>query len=895
MSSGQSPLILILEDEAIVAMELEERLAHLGYRTAGPAATYEAALKFAHAEPLDLVIADIRLSGSRNGIDAAQTLRSDYGVPTVFLSAHADPATVRKALVTEPFGYLTKPFREQELHATIETALQRHRLERELARREAQLAEAQRIGQLGNWEWEVATNKTSVSPLLFQIFGVEPADFESNALARFLECVHPDDRASTERSARAALDSCEPMEYHFRIVRPDGEVRYMHSRSETLRNAQGKPVRIAGVSQDVTERERAMVEARDNQIRFAALFESSPDALVVANSTGQITQANTSAKSLFGYTEREFAGMEVEQLIPDSLRSGHRDRREAYRQNPHFRPMGRGLMLRAVAKDGRVIPVEISLGHTTIDGQMLVLAAIRDISERLHAEAAAAESEARFRTLFEQATDGIFVMDGDSNYLDVNESGCRLLGYSHEELSRMNARDIAVPEELEHLAAQMDRLRGGDMVLWERTFVRKDGARLPVEVSAKRRPDGLIQAMVRDITNRKRAEEALKQSEGRLRQSQKLEAVGQLAGGMAHDFNNVLQVIRGYTDLANRAVAPDAPARAHLARVLEATEHGSALTRQILTLSRGQVVQKQIVDLVPFAQQQAKLLGRLIGEDIELNATSNVPHMVVQVDPGMLHQLFINLCVNARDAMPDGGEILIELDSLVADATLCALHPEMRPGAYAVISVSDTGTGMTDEVRKHVFEPFFTTKEVGKGTGLGLFTVYGIVRHHQGTVDVFSEPGQGTTFRIYLPLADTPAAVEAQLPVDAVQGGSETVLVAEDDDYVRGLVVELLESKGYRVIQARDGCEAVETYARSRDSIGLVLLDMVMPKQSGAAVFRKIHALTPQVPVVITTGYAGNPGDSAFIRENQLPVVRKPYLPSELFRVLRETLDARAP
>jgi PAS domain S-box-containing protein len=1014
MIPDSKPLILILEDEAIVAMELEERLTHLGYRVAGPVASYEAALRLADQDPPDLLVADIRIAGARSGIDVAQRLRDRYGVPAVFLSAHADGGTVQEALKTEPFGYLTKPFREQELHATIETALQRHRLERELARREQQLAAAQRLGKIGHWERQLSGSDSYMSPEICQMLGIDRDAAKGDLFQAFLERVHPEDRAGLQAVVRSALEGQEATDYRYRIVRPDGTERNIHSRTEVQRDASGKATRLFGMSQDVTDLEQARRAAEESERRFSALFESSPDAVVVVNGAGQIELANGSAKTLFGYPGSEFQGMEIERLVPEARRAQHLRHRQSFEHAPRFRAMGSGLELEAVTKTGNTFPVEVSLGHMILGGRLVVMAAVRDVSdrkqaerklkereelyralfdhavdgifvhddqgrflsvnpaaaamtgysrdellrlsaadvvapedlsrmeipwervlapapyvrnrvllckdgtrrfvevistpipggrvqgiarditERVRAEAALKESEARFRTLFEQAIDGIFVTDRNGNYLDANPSACKMLGYTREELLRLNIEQVWAPEEAAQALTNLGHLEPGAASVRVETVVRKDGTRLTVEVIANLRPDGLIQAITRDISDRKRAEEALQQSEQRLRQSQKMEAIGQLAGGIAHDFNNMLQIIRGYTDFAYSETAPESPVRTHLDTVLQAVENGAALTRQILTFSRGNLVQKQSVDLVSLAEEQAHLMRRLLGEHIELKVSSKVPRLMVHADPGMLHQVFLNLCVNARDAMPNGGEILLELDSVPADATFCAAHPELSPGVYAQVAVSDTGSGMTEEIRDHLFEPFFTTKEQGKGTGLGLSTVYGIVRNHGGVISVYSEPGLGTTFRLFFPRTETaPAAKEPQ--ADYAQGGTETVLVAEDDEIVRKLVVKLLETKGYKVIQARDGREAVELFAKMPQSIGLLLLDMVMPKQGGVATFRQIKAMAPRVPVVMTTGFAGNMADSAFIEANHLPIVRKPHLPGELFRAVREALDAAKP
>ncbi|HKI98411.1 MAG TPA: PAS domain S-box protein [bacterium] len=894
MTHTEQTRIMILEDEAIVAMELEERLTALGYRVAGPVASFDEALGLGQEHPPDLLLADIRIDGCADGIEVACAFRDRFRVPTVFLSAHADATTVRRALNSAPFGYLTKPFREQELHATIEAALHRHRLEQALERREAQLRMAQRLGQMGHWERDLHGSGGYLSPEICGILGIDPDALEGDLYQQFLACVHPDDRERLRTGRVNEAEALAPQEHRYRIVRPDGEMRHIHSRTQVVRDAAGRPTKIFGMSQDVTELERALISVQESEARFATLFDSSPDALVVVDGDGdgRIILANGPAKALFGYSDEEFARLEVEALVPGSLRAKHRQLRAAFAEAPRPRAMGSNRLLEAVTKDGRHLPVAVSLGHTTLDGKLVVIAAIRDVSPQIQAEQKLRESEERHRLLIEQASDGIFLSDAEGWYRDVNPAGCQMLGYSREELLRLNLRDVAVPEDLARTPLRIDDLKAGKVVVIERLLRRKDGTVLPVEISAKALRDGQLQAIVRDITERRQAEEQLRNSEERLRQSQKMEAVGHLAGGMAHDFNNMLQVVRGYAQLLEREVAPKSAAARDIATIMQATEDASALTRQLLAFSRQRVVQKQDVDLLAVLNQQAKMLRRLIGEHIELHVAGPASPLRVHADPGLLQQVFLNLCVNARDAMPDGGELTIEVQHFQTAAALGGSASAATPGPYAAISVRDTGTGMSEQVREHLFEPFFTTKEAGKGTGLGLFTVYGIIKHHGGAIDVDSAPGMGTTFRIHLPLRIGAPAPAPTALLDDGPGGTETVLVAEDDHAVRELVVRLLEEKGYRVIAASDGNEAIDTFTRHADTIDAVLMDMVMPKQTGAAVYRHVRQSHPHLPVLLMTGYAGNAVDLAFIEDHQVPIIRKPYAPDDLLRLLRNVLDA---
>jgi CheY-like chemotaxis protein len=370
-----------------------------------------------------------------------------------------------------------------------------------------------------------------------------------------------------------------------------------------------------------------------------------------------------------------------------------------------------------------------------------------------------------------------------------------------------------------------------------------------------------------------------------------MEAVGLLAGGVAHEFNNMLQIVRGYTELALSAAGfPEKYAR-HLDKVLKAAEGASNLTRQLLTFSRRQVLQPRPLDVNALISNLGKMLQRLIGEHIELLVRPGQIRAKVFVDAGLLELVLFNLCINARDAMPGGGRLTIHTQLQTLGEGSIKAYGIADPGPYVQIVVSDTGVGMTAEVIQHIFEPFFTTKEAGRGTGLGLSMAYGIIQQHKGVIEVESAPGRGATFRILLPTTthDEPAPTPAEAP--ATPGGHETVLIAEDDGDVLGLVVQLLESQGYRVLTASDGLEAVAVFNAHREQITLVILDMVMPRLGGRAAYEQIKRLRPEVAVMFSTGYAASAQDADFLARSGSRVLKKPYSPSELFLAVREAAD----
>jgi len=399
-----------------------------------------------------------------------------------------------------------------------------------------------------------------------------------------------------------------------------------------------------------------------------------------------------------------------------------------------------------------------------------------------------------------------------------------------------------------------------------------------------------------DITDRKNAEEALRASEEQLRQSQKMEAVGRLAGGVAHDFNNSLTAILGYAEMIARKLPPRDPLQESANEIIRSATRSAGFTRQLLAFSRRQVLQPKVLDLNAEVTDMEKLLRRLIGEDIHLIIQLGPGLSCVKADPGQIEQVILNLAVNARDAMPRGGRLTIETANVMLDAAFSARHEGVQPGAYVMLAVNDTGVGMDAETQLHLFEPFFTTKEVGKGTGLGLSTVYGIVNQSGGHILVVSSVGQGTAFKIYLPRVDEVGEEPPpREPKDTLSPpGSETILLVEDEDTVRTLVRLNLEDGGYQVLEAADGREALRVSAEHPQPIHLLLTDVVMPHLTGPELAKRLQPLRPETRIIYMSGYAAQAIHTGMIRPGDV-FIEKPFTNDLLLRKIREVLDSRAP
>ena len=620
---------------------------------------------------------------------------------------------------------------------------------------------------------------------------------------------------------------------------------------------------------------------------FAArqIIETMADGLLVLDRQRTIRVANEVAAELFRRSVSKLEGAPIGVLRPSFLDAADLDRLCVATSLRDFEVVvGNG-------HGPRTLSVSVSARGDTEGEPEAFVWILREITQRKEAEAALRVSEERFRNVFENTPLGIAVADPDLRFTKVNPAFARLVEYTEEELVQKSFLEITHPDDRGPSEALVRRLFAGSIPSYtlQKRYVTKNGEIrwLNLTATAIRNDVGVpvsVLGLAEDITGRRLLEEEL-------RQAQKMEAIGRLAGGVAHDFNNLLTAILGYADMLRGAMAPGDARIEEVVEIQKAGERAAGLTRQLLAFSRKQILSPKVLDLNGVVRDMEKMLRRLIGEDITLVTRLDPALDAVRADPGQLEQVIVNLAVNSRDAMPDGGTLTLETANRRLDNALNLELVQLEPGTYVTLTVTDTGIGMTSEVQDHLFEPFFTTKEQGKGTGLGLATVYGIVKQSGGEVLVESAPGRGTTFRIYLPTATEEVAARAKEPEPELPGGSETILAVEDEDGVRRLMRQILLRAGYNVLAAPDGEAALAILRPHAGPVHLLLTDMVMPGMTGRELADRATALRPETRVLYVSGYA----DRGIVRDGQLDpatsLVPKPFTPAILLSRVREALD----
>ena len=664
----------------------------------------------------------------------------------------------------------------------------------------------------------------------------------------------------------------------------NGEERYISFNAAPIRNSKSELIAAMETFEDLTKIKRAEKRLAESEKRYRTIFEESPAVMLVIDpDSAGIVGANEAAVQFYGYGKEELLGKSMTEIIALPGDQVLQMLREAT-QGPHY------IQLRHRLASGEIRDVELSRGPIHVDGTTYLFSIIHDVTARKAAEQAMREGDDKLQAITSTATDAIILIDDTGNVSYWNTAAEKMFGYDDDEMLGRNLEIIIPPQYRDAHKKGFSRFAKsghGPMIgkVYEVSALRKDGSEFPIELSIS----GLLlkgkwhsAGVVRDITGRRNLEE-------QLRQAQKMEAIGTLAGGVAHDFNNILTAIIGFGSLLTMKMPKNDPMLHDVNQILAAADRAATLTQSLLTFSRKTPIEMKPVSLNAIISKVEKLLVRFIREDIELTSKLAAEELTVMADPVQIEQILINLVANARDAMPKGGKLRICTDIVELDREFIRVHGYGTPGRYASLTCSDTGSGMDKETAQRIFEPFFTTKETGKGTGLGLAIVYGIVQRHNGYINCYSEPGMGTTFRIYLPLTGALPETAGVVPEVLPKGGNEIILVAEDDAAARALFKQVLETYGYTVVEAVDGEDAIGKFIAGKDEVKLVILDVIMPKKNGREACEAIQHIRPDMKCLFTSGYTADVFDGG---EHKLQhFLSKPIIPTMLLKKIREMLD----
>ncbi|MBI4776205.1 MAG: response regulator [Deltaproteobacteria bacterium] len=752
--------ILIVEDEAIVAADLANKLTQLGYEVAGIAAQGAEAVEMALSLRPQLILMDVRLEGPLDGVEAAGEIRARHDVPVIYLTAHSDSATLARAKLTGPFGYILKPFEERDLATQIELALFKHQAERKLREQREWL----RVTLTSIGDAVIATDAEGLisflNPVAESLTGWSMAEAVGRPLKEVFRIVNEHTRAPVEDPVIKVLRNGKivGLANHTVLLRKDGREAAIDDSDAPIIDEQGRVQGVVLVFRDISERRRT--EAEREQLLSA--IEHVADTVVITDPGGTIQYVNPAFERVTGYTKAEALGKN-----PRILKSGRQDQTF---YSELWQTISRG---------------------KTFQGRMV--------------------NKRKDGTLYTE----------DATISPVFSTKGRIVAY------------VAVKRDVTHYLALQEQFH----------------------------------------------------------QAQKMESVGRLAGGVAHDFNNMLGIIIGHAELALEETAPVSPVYDDLNEIRRTALRSADLTRQLLAFARKQVTSPQVLDLNDTVTGMIKMLRRLIGEDIDLAWAPGANLWLVKIDPAQTDQLLANLCVNARDAIGGVGRITIETKNTILDEAYCAAHAGTKPGQYVTLSVRDNGCGMNEETLNNLFEPFFTTKEVGKGTGLGLSTVYGIVRQNEGYIDVISRPGQGARFTIYLPRTLEALQLDGEPHGKPTAKGAETLLLVEDEQSILRLAKAVLERLGYTVLATPSPVEALTIAERYENPIHLLITDVVMPGMNGQQLRERIEKHIPAVKVLFMSGYTADAVAHGGILERGVRFLQKPFSNKALAEKVREVLD----
>ncbi|MFH0782768.1 MAG: PAS domain S-box protein [Pseudomonadota bacterium] len=884
--------ILIVEDNVIVAEDIRIKLGHMGFKDAAIATSCEKAIKAAETQTPDLALMDINLGGKKSGIDAAIELRRKHQVPIVYLTAYADDATIERAKITEPYGYLVKPFEDSELKSTIKIALYKQQADKKI--RESQQWLKTTLHSIG--DGVIATDErgsvTFMNPVAESLTGWTSGDAAGKAIKEIFRIVNESTLQEVESPVECVFREgiVVGLANHTLLVTRNGKMIPIADSGAPIKNEKGDIIGAVLVFRDQSEertRQKAIEESRE---QLAMVLLGSQLGFWDWNiPTGKVVRNERWAEML-GYTlsEIDFTVNSWETLI-------HLDDRAAAWKSLNDHLAGTTPMhsaeYRMRCKDGqwKWISDKAKIVAHGPDGKAVRMSGThQDITERKLIEA---ERELLIACI-EQSGDMTIITDKTGVIQYVNKAFEKETGYARAEAIGQTPRILKSGKQDEAFYSQLwSTISSGSNFEGRIINRRKDGTLYTEFATISPVFDGAgnivnYVGVKRDITKHLEIEE-------RLYQAQKMESIGQLAGGVAHDYNNALSVILGFTEMVMDKVDPTGPLYSDLQEVYDAARRSADVTRQLLAFARKQTVMPRVLDLNETVGGMLKMLQHLIGEDIKLAWQPGANLWRVKIDPSQVDQILANLCVNARHAIRGVGKIVIETDNVQIDKVYCSNHAELVPGNYVLLMLSDSGCGISKSDQKKIFEPFFTTKGVGEGTGLGLATVYGIVKQNNGFISVYSEPEQGTTFKIFLPhnAEGEKDLGDRSCEVVPPRGNGETVLIVEDEVSTLKLAKRILAGLGYTILDAVTTEQALNLAKDHQGKIQLLLTDVIMPEMNGRDLADLLRIICPGIRVLFMSGYTADIITRQGVLANGLNFIQKPFSIKELAVKVREELD----
>jgi PAS domain S-box-containing protein len=877
------PVILVVDDQLQNIQLLEGFLVRQGYEIIQAESGVEALEKLS-GNHVDLVLLDVKMP-VMSGFEVLTKLRADkktLRIPVVMITSHSENEARVKAIESGCDDFISKPFDQYELLARVKSLLRIKFLNDEVdeAREFAENVINTVREPLISLDQDLRV--VTVSRSFYEFFKVKPEEtvgqliydlgnkqWDIPKLRELLETILPQ---------KTTFDSFE-VEHDFATI---GR-RIMLLNARQIQRGSEKERTILLAIEDITERKQLEDFLTESEMRYRRIFETASDGIVLLEKCGgHIVHANPAAEKMLGYSKEEYIGKMLQDIgvsldmsdFPVIMQTLNKSGIINYND------------VEVKTKSGNHIDTDIYI----VDRAKLAQCNIRDVTERKLADEKLKKANAFIENALDVLKDIFFVFDLEGRFLRWNKAMIAVSGYIDGEIALMKPIDFFRDDDRERVSKAIRETFKESGPIIEALLVTKDGRQIPYEFKTSLLRDHAgnligISGVGRDLTERNKLE-------AQLLQSQKMEAIGTLAGGIAHDFNNMLNVIIGYGSLVMNKLEAGSPSKEHLNEMLIAADRAANLTKRLLVFSRKQPIEVKPININELILDLRKMLARIIRENIDFNLDLADMPLITLADAGQIEQVLMNLTVNAKDAMQEGGQLTISTGLEEMDDEYVTLCGYGKPGKYALIKVSDTGHGMDGETRKKIFDPFFTTKNIGEGTGLGLSISYGIIKQHCGFINVYSEPERGTVFKIYLPLSEEPASLDRKMEaVVPVMGGNETVLVAEDDVSLRELTRIILESFGYTVISAEDGDDVITKFMENKEHISLIMLDMIMPKKNGKEVSEAIRKVSPRIKILFTSGYTMDIIKTKEWIESCFDFIQKPFQPKDLLKKVRKILD----